>query len=55
MLDTCYRQLEPQVPTGVDTRARAEGQPLLMTVYAKGRDDSVLQIVFQAPRCAGTS
>lgn len=55
MLDIRYRQLKPQVPTDMKTRARADSQPLLMTVYAKRRDDSVLQIVFQAPRCAGTS
>lgn len=46
MLDARYRQLEPQVPTSMDTGARTESQPLLMTVYAKRRDDSVLQIIF---------
>lgn len=50
-----YRQLEPQVPASVNTRACAKRQPLLMTVHAERRDDSVLQIVLQAPRCTGTS
>lgn len=55
MFNTRYRQLKSQVPTGMNTRARAESQPLLMTIYAERRDDSVFQIVLQTPRCPRAS
>lgn len=55
MFDARYWQLKSQIPTDMNSRTRTKGQPLLMAVYAKRRDDSVFQIVFQAPRCTGAS